>query len=50
MSKTISNETYDDFCKTLTDFENSSDDNMSDGEWLDVLYEMCVKLQNEMNK
>lgn len=44
---------YDELCKTLTDFENATDDSndegyLSDGEWLDVLYDLCVKLQREM--
>ena len=38
---------YDELCKTLTDFENATDDDtddnwLSDGEWLDVfLWVMC---------
>ena len=44
---------YDKLCATLTDFENSTDDDtdpewMSDGEWLDVLYDLCVELQNSI--
>ena len=42
---------YDELCQTLTDFENSTvDENdpgwMSDGEWLDVFYDLVVKIQN----
>ena len=52
---TVSEETYDELCIRLTEFENSTDDPndddyLSDGEWLDYFYEMLVKLQNEMNK
>lgn len=52
---TISEETYDEMCIRLTEFENSTDDPrdedyLSDGEWLDYFYEMLVKLQNEMDK
>lgn len=44
---------YDELCKTLTDFENATDDDtdddwMSDGEWLDVFYDLCVKLQRSV--
>ena len=44
---------YDELCKTLTDFENATDDDtnpewLSDGEWLDVFYNLCVKLQNSV--
>ncbi len=51
----ISENTYDELSKMLTDFENSTDDPsdeeyLSDGEWLDVFYDFCCKLQNEINK
>lgn len=44
---------YDELCKTLTDFENATDDDtdeewMSDGEWLDVFYRLCVEIQNQV--
>lgn len=44
---------YDELCKTLTDFENATDDDanpewLSDGEWLDVFYDLCVKLRNSV--
>ena len=44
---------YDKLCVTLADFENATDDDtdsewMSDGEWLDVFYELCVELQNSV--
>jgi len=44
---------YNELCKTLTEFENSTDNEtdeewLSDGEWLDVFYELCVKLQNSV--
>lgn len=50
--KQISEETYDKLCALLTDFENDNanedDENyMSDGEWLDCFYDMCVKIQKE---
>ena len=52
---TVSEETYDDLCRRLTEFENSTDDPsddgyLSDGEWLDYFYDMLVKLQKEMAK
>ena len=42
---------YDELCQTLTDFENSTDNEndpewMPDGEWLDVFYNLMVKIQN----
>lgn len=44
---------YDELCKTLTDFENATNDEtnpewLSDGKWLDVFYNLCVKLQNSV--
>lgn len=57
MNKYISEELYDELCATLTDFENSnsgredySSGYISDGEWLDVFYDLCVKMQNELGK
>ena len=55
MNKYISEKLYDKLSKTLTDFENSTDDTdddeyLSDGEWLDVFYSLCCEMQNEMNK
>lgn len=52
---TVSEETYDDLCRRLTEFENSTDDPrdddyLSDGEWMDYFYDMLVKLQKEMDK
>ena len=54
MEKRLSEETYDKLCATLTQFENSTDDPddkeyLSDGEWLDIFYDLCVKMQREMN-
>lgn len=41
---------YDELCALLTDFEqNGSSEEMSDGEWLDLFYEMCVKIQNNVD-
>lgn len=45
---------YDELCSTLTDFENCEDNDtedgyLSDGEWLDIFYNLCVKLQRAMN-
>ena len=53
--KQMSEELYDELSRTLTDFENATDDDtdenwLSDGEWLDVFYDFCVKLQREINK
>lgn len=53
MEKRLSEETYDKLCATLTQFENSTDDPddkeyLSDGEWLDIFYDLCVKMQREM--
>lgn len=50
--KRISEETYAKLCALLTDFENDNADEddenyMSDGEWLDCFYDMCVKIQKE---
>ena len=44
---------YDKLCATLTDFENATDDDsdldyLSDGEWLDMFYNLCVELQNSI--
>lgn len=52
-TKAIPDETYDELCRTLTDFENATDDEtdeewMSDGEWLDVFYELCVEIQRSI--
>lgn len=52
--KKLSEELYDELCKTLTDFETAPTDDLedgwlSDGEWLDTFYYLCVKLQREMN-
>lgn len=49
----ISQELYTKLCNTLTDFENSTDDfndddYLSDGEWLDEFYNLCVQLKNDM--
>lgn len=51
----MSEEMYDKLCRTLTDFENATDDDsdpewMSDGEWLDVFYDLCVDIQNNVCK
>ena len=51
----LSEELYDKLSRTLTEFENATDDErdeeyMSDGEWLDVFYDLCVKIQREVNK
>ena len=42
---------YDELCMTLTDFENCTDDDsdpgyLSDREWLDVFYSLCVNIQD----
>lgn len=44
---------YDQLCMTLTEFENATDDDsdeewLSDGEWLDVFYQLCVEIQNQV--
>ena len=51
--KEILEEMYDELCAVLTDFENATDDDtdenwLSDGEWLDVFYELCCKIQNSI--
>lgn len=51
----LSETTYDELSRTLTDFENADDDPcsedyLSDGEWLDIFYRLCCKMQSEMNK
>ena len=45
---------YDELSRTLTDFENAENDcdkpgYLSDGEWLDKFYDLCVRLQREMD-
>ena len=54
MLKEIDLNLYDELCRTLTDFENASDDEedddyLSDGEWLDIFYELCCSIQRELN-
>ena len=49
-TKQVSEELYDMLCRLLTEFENATDDEnddnyLSDGEWLDAFYDVCVKLQ-----
>ena len=49
----LSEELYDELCATLIDFETAPTEDteegwLSDGEWLDVFYNLCVKLQREM--
>lgn len=44
---------YDELCITLTQFGNSTDNEMdedylSDGEWLDVFYRLCVEIQTQI--
>lgn len=51
--KQLSTKMYDELCKTLADFKdapNDIDDDgyLSDGEWLDIFYDLCVKIQKEM--
>ena len=51
--KQISKELYDKLCTLLTDFETgTTDDNdedyLSDGEWLDCFYDLCVEIQKEV--
>ena len=53
MDKRLPIEMYDELCRTLKDFENATDNEcdeewLSDGEWLDVFYELCVKIQNSI--
>ena len=53
MTRDFSEGLYDELCKTLTDFENATTDDtdpewLSDGEWLDVFYALCVKIQREL--
>lgn len=49
----ITDETYDDLCKTLDNFANSTDDPtkaeyLSDGEWLDVFVTFCKYMERKM--
>ncbi len=51
--KQLSEELYDELCATLTDMENATTDDTdpdwrSDGQWLDVFYNLCVKIQNSI--
>ncbi len=51
--KKLPEEMYDRLCRLLTDFENSTTDDtdeewMSDGEWLDEFYDFCVDLKNSL--
>lgn len=44
---------YDEICFTLTEFENSTNDPdetgwLSDGEWLDVFYNLVCKIQDSI--
>ena len=39
---------YDELCKTLTDFENATDDYLTDSEWVKIFYNLCVKMQREI--
>lgn len=54
MERVLSLATYEELCATLTQFENSTDDPddkeyLSDGEWLDIFYDLCVKIRNGTN-
>ena len=45
---------YDELCKTITNFKNAPEDDhdenwLSDGEWLDIFYDLCVKIKNSIN-
>ena len=49
----LSEAIYDEMCGLLTQFENATDDYteegyLSDGEWLDLFYEMCVRIQKDV--
>lgn len=51
--KVLPEKLYDELCRTLTDFENATDDYtdkdyLSDGEWLDVFYYLCVEIQKSV--
>lgn len=53
--KQLSEELYDELCSTLTDFETAPTDYTEDGwlsdeEWLDVFYHLCVKLQKRIRR
>lgn len=46
---------YYELCKTIAEFKEAPANDWeegwaSDGEWLDVFYELCVKLKTEMDK
>ena len=51
--KTNINIIYNELQQTITDFKAAPDNDceegwLSDGEWLDVFYELCVKIQNSL--
>lgn len=51
--KRIPESKYYELCQTIAEFHeapnNDTDpDYLSDGEWLDVFYELCVKLKKAM--
>jgi len=53
--KIMTEDMYNRLCETLTDFENSTDNDtdpdwLSDGEWLDVFYQLCCDIQNNVDK
>lgn len=48
----MSDELYDEIVETLMNFENATDDDtdpewLSDGEWLDVFYNLLIKIEEE---
>ena len=50
LMKCIPNDIYLELCTVLYEFQNGTDNEceegyLSDGEWLDVFYLFCVKLQ-----
>lgn len=42
----MSEEMYDKICAALTDFEE--DEELSDGEWLDVFYDLLCEIQRSL--
>lgn len=53
--KLIPESMYYELCKTIAEFKEAPNNDweegyMSDGEWLDVFYDLCVKLKTELDK
>ncbi len=52
-TKEIPEETYNELCRLLTDYEHSNEyvwGSIDSMEWLDDFYDLCVKLRNSVIK